>query len=144
MCQRFFHRYCYRLLEFVKYCPLADSNQMPPGVTCYLHALRDWTGSDLTPSRLAWINQLELDRCNSEQGNHGRLLRIPLHAVIMRGAGNAPDEPTARNWNSIVRIEVRAAVHPPRAGQNQREPIGGVGVWGAPGLLRSPSIWAST
>ena len=41
------------------------------------------------------------------------------------------DEPTARNWNSIVRIEVRAAVHPPRAGQNQREPIGGVGVWGA-------------
>ena len=64
----------------------------------FLHALRDWAGSDLTPSRLAWINQLELDRCNSEQCDHGRLLRILLHAVIMRGAGNV-----APAFYSIIR-----------------------------------------
>src|SRR5258706_11935741 len=81
---------------------------------------------DLTPSRLARVNQLELNRRNSEQCDHRRLLLIPLHAIVMRGASNAADEAASRNGKSITRIEVRAAVHPPRAGQNQRQPIGGV------------------
>lgn len=87
--------------------------------------------SDLTPSRLAAINKLKLDRRNSEECDHGRLLRIVLHAVVMRGVGNAPDEAARRNSNSIFRIEIRPAIHPPCAGQNKREPISSVGMWGA-------------
>src|SRR6266567_2171636 len=71
------------------------------------------TSLDLTPDRPARINQLELDRRNSEQRDHGRLLCVPLHAVIMRGAGNALDEAAGRNRNRMARIEVRTAVHPP-------------------------------
>ena len=36
-----------------------------------------------------------------------------------------------RNRNRAVRVKVRAAVHPPCAGQNQRESIRRVGVWSA-------------
>jgi hypothetical protein len=51
--------------------------------------------SNLTPSRLTAINKLKMHRRNSEQCDHGRFLRIVLHAVIMRGVGNAPDETPA-------------------------------------------------
>jgi hypothetical protein len=86
--------------------------------------------SNLTPCRLTAIDKLKLHRRNSEQCDHGRFLRIVLHAVIMRGVGNAPDEAAGRNSNGIFRIEIRPAIHPSCAGQNKREPSG-VGMWGA-------------
>ena len=68
--------------------------------------------SNLTPSRPTAINKLKLHRRNSEQCDHGRFLRIVLHAVIVRAVGNAPDEAAGRNSNGIFRIEIRPAIHP--------------------------------
>src|SRR6202000_376009 len=90
--------------------------------------LRELEHSDLTPSRSLMINQLELDRRNSEQGDHGRLGRALLHSVIMRGPGDAPDKSASGNRNCIVGIEVSPAVNPPRSGEYEREAIGGIGM----------------
>jgi hypothetical protein len=93
-----------------------------------LYAFAKLDRSDLTPTRSPLINQLKLDRRNSEQRDHGRLGRALLHSVIMRGPGDAPDKSAGKNRNSIVRIEVGAAVNPPRSGEYEREAIGGVGM----------------
>src|SRR6202020_2223191 len=84
------------------------------------------TGSDLAPARPAWNDQFKLDRRNSKQSDHGRFLRVSLYAVVVRGAGDAVHEAPRGYRNGIVRIERRAAIHPPCARQNQREPVGGI------------------
>ena len=50
---------------------------------------------------------------------------------VMRGVGNAADEAAGGNCHGIFRIEVRPLFTRQCAGQNKREPIGSVGVWGA-------------
>src|SRR5438552_17336093 len=82
--------------------------------------------SEPTPGRLARVDELQLDRRNSEERNHGRSRGALLDAVIVRRPGDAPDESAARNRDRSLRVEVRAAVHPPRTRQHQREPIGRV------------------
>src|ERR1700722_16537747 len=84
------------------------------------------TESDLAPARPAWIDKFKLDRRNSKQGDHRWFLRISLYAVVVRGAGDAVHEATRGYRNGIVRIEACAAIHPPCARQNQREPVGGI------------------
>src|SRR6476620_5196120 len=93
--------------------------------------LRGCCRSECTPSRLARIRQLKLDGRDSEKTNDGRLVRVLLYPVIMRGPRDAPDESPRGNRNRAVRIEVGAAVHPPRAGKNEREAIRRVGMRGA-------------
>jgi hypothetical protein len=80
--------------------------------------------------RLGRVNRLELDRCDSEKTNDGRLIGVLLDPGIKRGPRDAPDESFPENRNRI-RIEVGAAVHSPRAGENQRAAIGCVGGRGA-------------
>ena len=60
------------------------------------------TESDLAPARPAWIDQFKLDRRDSKQGDHGRLLRISLYAVVVRGAGDAVHEAPRGYRNGIV------------------------------------------
>jgi hypothetical protein len=54
--------------------------------------LRGCCRSECTPSRLARIRQLKLDERDSEKTNDGRLVRVLLYPVIMRGPRDAPDE----------------------------------------------------
>jgi hypothetical protein len=62
--------------------------------------------SECTPSRLARIRQLKLDGRDSEKTNDGRLVRVLLYPVIMRGLRYAPDKSPRGNRNRAVRIEV--------------------------------------
>jgi hypothetical protein len=80
--------------------------------------------SELAPARLGRVHQLELDGCDSEKTIDGRLVCLLLDPVVVRGPRYAPDGSSRGNWNRVVRIEVGAAVHPPRARQNQREASG--------------------
>src|SRR5258707_13084633 len=73
---------------------------------CYCRCCR----SELAPTRLAPIHQLELDRRDSEETDDGRLVRVLLDAVIMRGPPEALDEASPGNGNRVSRIETGAAV----------------------------------
>jgi hypothetical protein len=64
------------------------------------NAFRDWScevaqRSELTPTGLARVHQLKLDRCDSEKTNDGRLGRVFPDPVIVRGPRDAPDESPA-------------------------------------------------
>jgi hypothetical protein len=72
-----------------------------------------------------------IGRGDSEETNDGRLICALLDPVVVRSPGDAPDESSRGNRKRIVWIEVGPAVHPQRAGENQREAIGRVGVRGA-------------
>src|SRR5207244_7026073 len=87
--------------------------------------------SCVAPCRLAGVDQFELDRGHAKNSDHDRLLRALLDAVVMRCAGDPPDEAPGRYRNGGVRVETGAAVHPPRARQHKAEPIGRVAVRGA-------------
>ena len=65
-----------------------------------------------TPSRFARVHQLKLDGREPEKTNDGRLVRVLLHPVIMRGPRDTPDEAPRSNRNRVVRIEVGAAAVP--------------------------------
>jgi hypothetical protein len=87
--------------------------------------------SELAPGGLARVHQLELDRCDPEQADNGRLARIFLDPVVMRRARDAPDESARGDRHRVVGIEVGAAVYLPCAGEHEREAVGRIGVRGA-------------
>jgi len=50
----------------------------------------DAIGSNLPPARLARIHQRQVDGRDSEQRDHRRLLRVALHAVVVRSPRVGP------------------------------------------------------
>ena len=90
--------------------------------------------SKLAPTGFTGIDEREFDRRDPKQRDDRRCVRIVFHAIVMRRPRDAPDESAGRHRNRVVRIKVGAAVHPPRARENKREAIGGVGV----GALMKP------
>ena len=76
---------------------------------------RETEGSDFPPAGLARVQQLQIDRCDSEQGDCRRFFCITLYAIVMRRMSNPPDETSGRNRNRVIRIEIGSAFHPPRA-----------------------------
>src|SRR5260370_835617 len=47
--------------------------------------------SELAPARLGGMHQLELDGCDSEEANDGRLPCVLLDPVVLRGPSDAPE-----------------------------------------------------
>src|ERR1700730_18783855 len=82
----------------------------------------------VAPCRLARVDQFELDWGHTKNPDHDRLLRAFLDAVVMRCVGDPSDKAPGRYRNGGVRVEIRAAVHPPRARQHKTERIGRVRV----------------
>ena len=84
--------------------------------------------SHAAPAWLARFDQFQIDRGEPKNPDHRRLRRALLDTVIMRLVGDSPDKPPGRRRNSVVRIEIGPAVHPPRTGQHQTPPIGCIAV----------------
>ena len=76
------------------------------------------TLSPAAPAWLARFDQFQIDRGEPKNPDHRRLRRALLDTVIMRRVGNSPDKSPGRRRNSMVRIEIGPAVHPPRTGQH--------------------------
>jgi isoquinoline 1-oxidoreductase beta subunit len=84
--------------------------------------------SHLPPPGRARIGQHDVDRTDAEDRDHDRLGDGARHAVIVERAGGSLDEAAGRHRHGLARREVGAAVHPPCAGHDHLDAVGGVAV----------------
>lgn len=77
-----------------------------------------------------WVGSIQVwvHRPDAGDGDHGGLGGVGRHAVVMRGAGHAPDEGSGRRRIRTLRVEVRAAVDPPGAREHHAQSVGAVEV----------------
>jgi hypothetical protein len=76
------------------------------------------------PGRLCRIDQLHVDRAETEDGDHGRIALTLRHTIVMRTTGSAFYLSAWADRDCVVGQEIVSAIDPPGTGNNHADPVG--------------------